>query len=68
MKIKITAMCNVKGRPAMPGDVIETDERTAGYLISIERAKKVTSEISTSIEEKESHGHRKTAAPAKDLR
>ncbi len=68
MKIKITAMCNVKGRPAKPGDVVETDERTAGYLISIKKAEKVNPVVSTGAEEKEPHGHRKTATPAQDLR
>ncbi len=68
MKIKITAMCNVKGRPAVPGDVVETDDKTAGYLISIKKAEKVTPVISTEPEEKESHGHRKTATPAQNLR
>ncbi len=64
MKIKITTMCNVKGKPAKPGDVLETDGKTADYLISIQRAEKVMPVIS----EKETHGHRKTAAPAEDLR
>ncbi len=68
MKIKITAMCNVKGRPAMLGDVVETDERTANYLISIEKAEKVKPVASTGAVEKEPHGHRKTATPAEDLR
>ncbi len=64
MKIKITAMCNVKGQPAKPGDVLETDEKTASYLIAIKRAEKVMPVIS----EKEPHEHRKTATPAQDLR
>ncbi len=68
MKIKITAMCNVKGRPAKSGDVVETDERTAGYLISIEKAEKITPVASAEPEEKETHGRRKTATPAQDLR
>ncbi len=68
MKIKITAMCNVKGRPAMPADVVDTDEKTAGYLISIQKAEKVKPVISTNAEEKETHGHRKTATSAQDLR
>lgn len=68
MKIKIIAMCNVKGKPAMLGDIVETDEKTAGYLISIKKAEKVKSVASAGAEEKESHGHRKTATPAQDLR
>lgn len=88
MKIKIIAMCNVKGQPAMPDDVVETDEMTAGYLISIQKAEQITPVISTDAEEnssleptiipdpspkerraeKKSHGHRKTATQAEDLR
>ncbi len=52
----------------MPGDVVEADERTANYLISIEKAEKVKPVVSTGAEEKEPHGHRKTATPAQDLR
>ena len=38
MKITIISACNVRGAPANAGDVIETDEVTANYLISIGKA------------------------------
>jgi len=50
MRIEITAICNLMGRPVRVGDVIETqsqaEEKAAGYLISIGKAKDVTPVIS----------------------
>jgi hypothetical protein len=41
MKIKILAMCNVAGKPAQAGEVLEVDDAAAGYLIRIGKAEAV---------------------------
>ena len=38
MKIEIIHACNVRGAPANAGDVIEVDDVSAHYLISIGKA------------------------------
>ena len=38
MNITIISACNVRGVPANAGDVIETDDVSAHYLISIGKA------------------------------
>jgi len=57
MKIQIIAMCNLMGRPIRVGEVIETqsqaEEKAAGYLISIGKAKDVTPVISVDAVEAE---------------
>ena len=38
IKIKATRNVMIDGKPCEPGDVVETDERTAKYLVAIKKA------------------------------
>lgn len=59
MKIDITGICSFMGRPAAPGDKIETQNRTeeiaAEYLVSIGKATKV---LEVSAQEQEATDER----------